>query len=99
MIFGVLYVDTSRKFRKIPDFGQKVFLQIFENFESISTEVGSPPCKNTSDRYPSQNITISISLPRSLEDSKGFLDNFDSLHIYQVFFGNSPPKIRFHVFG
>ena len=43
MIFGVLYVDTSRKFRKNPIFWAKSISTIFENFERISTEVGSPP--------------------------------------------------------
>ena len=43
MIFGVLCVDISRKFRKNPRFRAKSIVTIFEDFESISTEVGSPP--------------------------------------------------------
>merc|ERR1711873_327671 len=41
--FWVICVEVSRKFSKNPHFWQKSISTNFEIFESISTEVGSPP--------------------------------------------------------
>ena len=43
VIFGVICVEVSRKFSKNPHFLQKSISTNFKIFESISTEVGSPP--------------------------------------------------------
>ena len=42
-IFPQEFKSIHFNFEKIPDFGHKVFLYSDENFESTSTEVGSPP--------------------------------------------------------
>ena len=54
----MLLVDTPQKFRKNPRFWEKSISTKFEKFESISTEVGSPPPQITLIYYPHQGAIL-----------------------------------------
>ena len=91
MIFGVLYVDTSRKFRKNPRFWEKSISINFRKFRKYFYRGGvTPPqylwciCPNglISTKIFALALTVLEIFPKTIFEKLTFLENFQNFFIY-----------------